>query len=103
MHRIIFFPEKNKKMCAYPTYIFRPVTRNTLIFFIWSNCCIDGLCYIKVELHDRESTLVTDIISTVLVLAGMTIFCSSCRVVAKQIHGNSCIDELCYIEVELNE
>ena len=40
MHKITFFPEKKifKKKCV-PTLpkIFRPVTRNTLTFFIWPN------------------------------------------------------------------
>ena len=70
---------------------------------IHGNSCIGDLCYIKVELNDSRSTLFTDIVLTVLVLAGMTIFCSSCRVVAKPIHGNSCIGDLCYIKVELND
>ena len=39
MHKIMFFPEKKlKKICvpiATLPKIFRPVTRNTLIFFIW--------------------------------------------------------------------
>ena len=70
---------------------------------IHGNSCIGDLCYIKDELNDNRSTLFTDIVLTVLVLAGITIFCSSCRVVAKPIHGNSCIGDLCYIKVELND
>ena len=49
------------------------------------------------------STLNTDIVLAVLVLAGITIFGCSCRVVAKPIHDNSCIDDLCYIKAELND
>ena len=48
-------------------------------------------------------TVSTDIVLTVLVLEGMTIFCSSCRVVAKRIHNNHCIGDLCYIKIELND
>ena len=70
---------------------------------IHGNSCISDLCYIKDELNDSDSTLFNDIILTVLVLAGMTIFGCSCRVVAKQIHANSCIGDLCYIKVELND
>ena len=70
---------------------------------IHGNISIDNLCYSKVELTESDSTLFTDIVLTVLVLAGMTIFGSSCRVVAKQIHGNNCIDDLCYSKVELND
>ena len=33
----------------------------------------------------------------------MTIFGCSWRVVAKQIHGNSSIGDLCYFKVELND
>ena len=70
---------------------------------IHDNSCIDDLCYIKAELNDSRSTLFTDIVLTVLVLARITIFCCNCRVVSKQVHANSCIGDLCYIKVELNE
>ena len=36
MHQIIFSPEKIiiRNMCAYPIYIFKPITQNTLIFYL---------------------------------------------------------------------
>ena len=55
------------------------------------------------NLMNSDSILFTDTVLTVLVLAGMTIFCCNCRVVSKQVHANSCIGDLCYIKVELNE
>ena len=70
---------------------------------IHSNLCIDDLCYIKVELNDSGSTLFTDIVLTVLVLAGINIFGCRCRLVAKRIHSNHCIGDLCYIRIELND
>ena len=34
MHKIIFFPEKNKKSVPIQPKFFRPVPRNTLIFYL---------------------------------------------------------------------
>ena len=45
--KLYFFPEKKKKKKIYvPTLpkIFRPVTRNTLIFFIWPKPDLDQKC-----------------------------------------------------------
>ena len=57
----------------------------------------------RLNLMDSESTLYTDIVLTLLVLAVINIFGSSCRMVALQIHSNHCIGDLCYIKVELND
>ena len=56
-----------------------------------------------VELNDSGSTLFTDIVLNVLALAGIAFFGSRCRMVAKPIHSNHCIDDLCYIKFELND
>ena len=63
-----------------------------------------------VELNDSCSTLFTDIVLTVLVLAGITIFgvvvvewLPLSKSMATVIHGNSYIGDLCYSKVELND